>query len=135
MTVQHVFAAPGAYAVRLHVTDNLGLDNSRMLDVTVNPAAGGDATVTVLNQGEGNGQVFSVPDALQCLFTAGESSPPDCSTTLAAGEQLQIVAVADDGFVFSHWGTGNCDSEIDLDGVPACVVSGGADRTVRVYFE
>ncbi len=133
--VEYTFASAGTYRVQLRVFDSIGLRGTLGQDVVVSDApAGGDPVLSVENHGGGGGDV-NASLGFSCAFAGAASTPMPCAGTAEPGQEVQLTAFAGDGSVFSHWGIGDCDSEVMGDGLTFCNVTMNASRTVRVYFE
>ncbi len=135
MTAEVIFESPGTRDIRLRVTDDQGQVAERVESLTVVAAAAGNVTLTVQHLGGGAGNVGSIPPGATCFFSPQGNDPDPCTRSLVAGESIRLLPFAGDGFVFSHWGVGDCDAEILVDAIVACDVTVTADRTVRLYFE
>ncbi len=133
--VDHVFPSAGERRVRLRVTGTDGLTGTRSVVVQVVPPAGDTATVTVVPDGGGDGTVITTDGLLSCSFSGAASTPSPCTLTVPTGTTVDLYPFQAEGFFFSHWRVGDCDSQFPGDPSPVCRVTLTADRTVRVSFE
>lgn len=129
---QFVYGTADTYIVMLRVTDNdtsASHETTRTLEVR---AGGSGPTLTVVNQGFGDGTVVSDPVGINCAFSGATATPAPCSATFQQNQTVLLTPAATGGSFFSHWV--GCD---DLMGVmnEQCIVNINGTRTVTVYFE
>jgi alpha-tubulin suppressor-like RCC1 family protein len=125
--VHRAFQTAGTFEVRLRVAaEDPTITDDEFQFITVQPAAGTLAGLTVNKAGDGRGRVVSRPPGLvDCGGSCGSAGP----LMLAPQSEIRLVAEPLPGFVLTSW------SGCDVVNTTTCFVVVGGDRTVTARFD